>query len=126
MRMEQQREEQIVPRYRRDQPASGNLFRGGAGVSPAQHTLEDKSTAPSGRGDRLPQRHGSTAVPEVRTVMDTAKLKRIANQVRALREITEVSGTVTKRAQGSLLQSLSSEELTFVAEELMEGKNKED
>jgi hypothetical protein len=55
--------------------------------------------------------------------MDTARLKRIANQVRALREITEISGTVTKKAQGNLLQSLSSEELTFVAEELMEGKN---
>ena len=60
---------------------------------------------------------------KVCAVMDIPRLKRIANQVRALREITAVSGTITKRAQGELLQSLSSEELTFVAEELMEGKN---
>jgi hypothetical protein len=43
-------------------------------------------------------------------------------KVRALRELTTVTGTITKRSQGLLLQALTPEELTQAAQLLMEPK----
>lgn len=48
----------------------------------------------------------------------TNKVKDVVAKVRALRELTEMTGTITKKSQGLLLQSLSPEELTQAAQEL--------
>jgi len=48
----------------------------------------------------------------------TDRVRDIVQKVRALRELTEMTGTITKRSQGLLLQSLTPEELTLAAQEL--------
>ena len=53
------------------------------------------------------------------------RVTEVVKKVRALRELTEVSGTITKRSQGLLLQSLSPEELTLAAQMLSEGKKEQ-
>jgi hypothetical protein len=49
----------------------------------------------------------------------------VIQKVRALRQLTEDCGTITKRSQGLLLQSLSPEELTLAAQMLSEGKKEQ-
>jgi len=46
------------------------------------------------------------------------RVQDVVNKVRALRELTEMTGTITKRSQGLLLQALTSEELTLAAQML--------
>jgi hypothetical protein len=48
--------------------------------------------------------------------MSRDRVNDVVRKVRALRELTEMTGTITKRSQGILLQSLSPEELTLAAE----------
>jgi len=50
--------------------------------------------------------------------MTTGRVKDVVRKVRALRELTEMTGTITKRSQGLLLQSLSPDELTQAAQML--------
>jgi hypothetical protein len=50
------------------------------------------------------------------------KIRDVVEKVRALRKLTEMTGTITRRSQGLLLQSLSPEELTLAAQLLTEGK----
>ena len=47
----------------------------------------------------------------------------VVNKVRALRQLTEMTGTITRRSQGLLLQSLSPEELALAAQLLTEPKD---
>jgi len=46
----------------------------------------------------------------------------VVGKVRALRELTAMTGTITKRSQGLLLQALTPEELTLAAQLLTEKK----
>jgi hypothetical protein len=46
----------------------------------------------------------------------TDRVTDVVQKVRALRELTEMTGTITKKSQGLLLQSLSSEELILAAQ----------
>jgi hypothetical protein len=46
------------------------------------------------------------------------RVQDVVNKVRALRELTEMTGTITKRSQGLLLQALTPEELTLAAQML--------
>jgi hypothetical protein len=48
--------------------------------------------------------------------MDKDRVHGVVEKVRALRQLTEMTGTITKRSQGLLLQALSPEELTLAAE----------
>lgn len=48
--------------------------------------------------------------------MDMSNVEEIVRKVRALRALTEMTGTITRRSQGLLLQALSPEELTLAAE----------
>jgi hypothetical protein len=47
-----------------------------------------------------------------------ADIKDIVDRVMALQDLTRVSGTITNRAQGRLLQTLSEDDLTAVAQEI--------
>lgn len=51
--------------------------------------------------------------------MDRDRVHGVVEKVRALRQLTEMTGTITKRSQGLLLQALSPEELTLAAELLI-------
>ena len=59
--------------------------------------------------------------------MSREKVLDVVHKVTVLRELTEMTGTITKRSQGLLLQSLTPEELVLAAEMLTrkEGKNDE-
>ena len=46
----------------------------------------------------------------------TTRVNDVVRKVRALRELTALTGTITKRSQGLLLQALTPEELTKAAE----------
>jgi hypothetical protein len=55
--------------------------------------------------------------------MGSEKVKDVIRKVQALRQLTEMTGTITKRSQGLLLQSLTPEELTLAAELLTSSKD---
>jgi hypothetical protein len=57
------------------------------------------------------------------TEMSSEKVKDVIRKVQALRELTAMTGTITKRSQGLLLQSLTPEELTLAAELLTSSKD---
>jgi len=50
------------------------------------------------------------------------RVEDVVKKVRALRELTAVTGTITKRSQGLLLQALTPQELTLAAQLLMDGR----
>jgi hypothetical protein len=52
--------------------------------------------------------------------MTDERLRQIARKVIALQDLTNMTGTITKRTQGEMLQALSSEDLVRVAEFLRE------
>ena len=52
--------------------------------------------------------------------MTDDRLRQIARQVIALQDLTSLTGTITKRSQGELLQSLPTADLVRVAEILRE------
>lgn len=52
--------------------------------------------------------------------MTEDRLRQIARQVIALQDLTALTGTITKRSQGELLQSLPTADLVRVAEILKE------
>src|SRR5690242_6952198 len=54
--------------------------------------------------------------------IDKQKVAVVVRKVRTLMKLTEMTGTITKRSQGLLLQSLSPEELLLAAEILTEGQ----
>ena len=47
--------------------------------------------------------------------MDEKRVKEVVAKVRDLQELTRTTGTITRRSQGLLLQSLTPEELTLAA-----------
>ena len=51
---------------------------------------------------------------------DKKKVEEVCYKVRKLQKLTELTGTITKRSQGLLLQSLNPEELLLAAEILTE------
>jgi hypothetical protein len=55
--------------------------------------------------------------------MSGQKVKDVVLKVKALRKLTADCGTITKKAQGLLLQSLTAEELTMAAELLFSQKD---
>jgi hypothetical protein len=56
------------------------------------------------------------------TAERNAKVREVVRKVQALRQLTEMTGTITKRSQGLLLQSLAPDELTLAAELLTRPK----
>jgi hypothetical protein len=46
----------------------------------------------------------------------TDRVHDVVQKVRALRDLTEMTGTITRRSQGILLQALTPEELTQAAQ----------
>jgi cytochrome c553 len=46
----------------------------------------------------------------------TEAIQKAVSTIKALREITRQTGTITKRAQSKILQALTDEEMTAVAE----------
>lgn len=54
------------------------------------------------------------------TTMDRQKVEDICRKVQKLQKLTALTGTITKRSQGLLLQSLSPEELLLAADILTE------
>ena len=52
------------------------------------------------------------------------RVEEVVHKVRCLQRLTEQTGTITKRSQGLLLQSLSSEELIEAAEKLDREKDR--
>ncbi len=55
--------------------------------------------------------------------MSRGKVQEVVRKVQALRQLTLLTGTITKRTQGLLLQSLTPEELTMAAELLTSQKD---
>jgi len=59
------------------------------------------------------------------TAERNAKVLLVVRKVQALRQLTEMTGTITKRSQGLLLQSLSPDEMTMAAELLTQSKERQ-
>jgi len=64
--------------------------------------------------------NGNTATPTERTYTEVELLD-IVKKIRALRELTRITGTITTRSQGALLRALPDEVLTRVSVMLAEG-----
>lgn len=64
--------------------------------------------------------NGNTATPTERTYTE-AELQEIVKKIRALRELTRTTGTITTRSQGALLRALPDDVLTRVSVMLADG-----